>query len=276
MRLIITTLLLGCLLAQPALAAALPSESQLKQELKQAESNKNAANQAETVEALQSALNRLAERTESLTRTEQYQKVIDDFPKMAQQLRRQLAVESAKILPNGDNLPTSELEQQILQTSSQLLEQARLMQQEQDRSREISDSLGQLPQQQTEARRTLTETQRRLQALPPNPTKPQALAQLYLLQTEAAARKAKVNELDLAQLSANNRQELARMRAEVFKKRHEKLDVQLQALRNNLNNQRQREAELALKKPNSWPNRAANCRKASANSCKLTANSPPR
>nr|WP_249220917.1 miniconductance mechanosensitive channel MscM [Serratia rubidaea] len=245
---IITTLLLGCLLAQPALAAALPSESQLKQELKQAESNKNAANQAETVEALQSALNRLAERTESLTRTEQYQKVIDDFPKMAQQLRRQLAVESAKILPNGDNLPTSELEQQILQTSSQLLEQARLMQQEQDRSREISDSLGQLPQQQTEARRTLTETQRRLQALPPNPTKPQALAQLYLLQTEAAARKAKVNELDLAQLSANNRQELARMRAEVFKKRHEKLDVQLQALRNNLNNQRQREAELALKK----------------------------
>ncbi|AML55966.1 Potassium efflux system KefA protein [Serratia rubidaea] len=248
MRLIITTLLLGCLLAQPALAAALPSESQLKQELKQAESNKNAANQAETVEALQSALNRLAERTESLTRTEQYQKVIDDFPKMAQQLRRQLAVESAKILPNGDNLPTSELEQQILQTSSQLLEQARLMQQEQDRSREISDSLGQLPQQQTEARRTLTETQRRLQALPPNPTKPQALAQLYLLQTEAAVRKAKVNELDLAQLSANNRQELARMRAEVFKKRHEKLDVQLQALRNNLNNQRQREAELALKK----------------------------
>ncbi|AVJ15934.1 miniconductance mechanosensitive channel MscM [Serratia sp. JUb9] len=248
MRLIITTLLLGCLLAQPALAAALPSESQLKQELKQAESNKNAPNQAETVEALQSALNRLAERTESLTRTEQYQKVIDDFPKMAQQLRRQLTVESAKILPNGDNLPTSELEQQILQTSSQLLEQARLMQQEQDRSREISDSLGQLPQQQTEARRALTETQRRLQALPPNPTKPQALAQLYLLQTESAARKAKVNELDLAQLSANNRQELARMRAEVFKKRHEKLDIQLQALRNNLNNQRQREAELALKK----------------------------
>ncbi|MEB6337193.1 miniconductance mechanosensitive channel MscM [Serratia rhizosphaerae] len=248
MRLIITTLLLGCLLAQPALAAALPSESQLKQELKQAESNKNAPNQAETVEALQSALNRLAERAESLTRTEQYQKVIDDFPKMAQQLRRQLTVENAKILPNGDNLPTSELEQQILQTSSQLLEQARLMQQEQDRSREISDSLGQLPQQQTEARRTLTETQRRLQALPPNPTKPPALAQLYLLQTEAAARKAKVNELDLAQLSANNRQELARMRAEVFKKRHEKLDIQLQALRNNLNNQRQREAELALKK----------------------------
>ncbi|EFE97585.1 miniconductance mechanosensitive channel MscM [Serratia odorifera] len=248
MRLIITTLLLGCLLTQSALAAPLPDESQLQQELKQAESNKNAPNQAETVEALQSAINRLAERKESITRSEQYQKVIDEFPRMTQELRRQLTIEDAKILPNGDNLPASDLEQQILQTSSQLLEQARLLQQEQDRTREISDSLGQLPQQQAEARRALTETQRRLQAQPANPTTPNALAQLSLLQAEAAARKAKVDELELAQLSANNRQELARMRAEVHKKRHEKLDVQLQALRNNLNSQRQREAELALEK----------------------------
>ncbi|WP_236712460.1 miniconductance mechanosensitive channel MscM [Serratia symbiotica] len=69
-----------------------------------------------------------------------------------------------------------------------------------------------------------------------------------LLQAEAAARKAKVDELELAQLSANNRQELARMRAEVYKKRHEKFDVQLLALRNNLNAKRQREAELALER----------------------------
>lgn len=248
MRLIITTLLLGFLLFQSALAAPLPDESQLKQELKQAEDNKSAPNQAETVEALQSAINHLAERKESITRSQQYQKVIDDFPKMTQELRRQLTTEEAKILPNGENLPTSELEQQILQTSSQLLEQARLLQQEQERTREISDSLGQLPQQQAEARRALTETQRRLQAQPANPTTANALAQLSLLQAEAAARKAKVDELELAQLSANNRQELARMRADVYKKRHEKLDIQLQSLRNNLNSQRQREAELALEK----------------------------
>jgi potassium efflux system protein len=245
---LIITLLLGCLLWQPALAAPVPTENQLKQELKQAESSKNAPNQAETTEALQSALNWLTERKESQTRSEQYQRVIDDFPKMTQELRRQLVLESNKILPNGDDLPAAELEQQILQTSSLLLEQARLLQQEQDRTREISDSLGQLPQQQTDARRALTEVQRRLQAQPANPTTPYAQAALALLQTEAAARKAKVDELELAQLSANNRQELARMRAEVYKKRHEKIDVQLQALRNNLNAQRQREAELALEK----------------------------
>ncbi|QKJ60870.1 miniconductance mechanosensitive channel MscM [Serratia fonticola] len=247
MRLIIA-LLLSLLLIQPVFAAAIPNESQLRQELKLAEGNKNAPNQAETVEALQSAINWLTERKESQNNSQQYQRVIDDFPKMTQELRRQLTLEEAKILPNGENLPASDLEQLILQTSSQLLEQARLLQQEQDRTREISDSLSQLPQQQTEARRALTEVQRRLQAQGNNQTTPLALAQLALLQAEAAARKAKVDELDLAQLSANNRQELARMRADVYKTRHEKIDVQLQALRNNLNSQRQREAERALEK----------------------------
>lgn len=247
MRLIIA-LLLSLLLIQPVFAAAIPNESQLRQELKLAEGNKNAPNQAETVEALQSAINWLTERKESQNNSQQYQRVIDDFPKMTQELRRQLTLEETKILPNGENLPASDLEQLILQTSSQLLEQARLLQQEQDRTREISDSLSQLPQQQTEARRALTEVQRRLQAQGNNQTTPLALAQLALLQAEAAARKAKVDELDLAQLSANNRQELARMRADVYRTRHEKIDVQLQALRNNLNSQRQREAERALEK----------------------------
>lgn len=276
MRLIITTLLLGCLLTQSALAAPLPDESQLQQELKQAESNKNAPNQAETVEALQSAINRLAERKESITRSEQYQKVIDEFPRMTQELRRQLTIEDAKILPNGDNLPASDLEQQILQTSSQLLEQARLLQQEQDRTREISDSLGQLPQQQAEARRALTETQRRLQAQPANPTTPNALAQLSLLQAEAAARKAKVDELELAQLSANNRQELARMRAEVHKNATKSLMFSFRRCAIISIASVSARPSWRSKKPNCWPNRAANCLKALVSSCKSTESCPPR
>ncbi|NIH16143.1 miniconductance mechanosensitive channel MscM [Serratia symbiotica] len=244
MRLIIT-LLLCYLLFQPVLAATVPTEAQLQQELKQAEGNKNTPNQVETIETLHSSLNWLSERKESMARSEQYQRVIDDFPQMMLELRHQLAQENSKILPNSDNLPASILEQQILQTSSLLLEQARLLQQEQERKREISDSLGQQLQQQTAARRAMTEVQHRLQA---QSTTAYTQAALALLQTEAAARKAKVDELELAQLSANNRQELARMRAEVYKKRHEKFDVQLLALRNHLNAQRQREAELALER----------------------------
>ncbi len=65
-------------------------------------------------------------------------------------------------------------------------------------------------------------------------------------QAENAANKARVDEFELAQLSANNRQELARMRAEVHQRKVTQLDNYLQALRNQLNEQRQREAETAL------------------------------
>ena len=55
-----------------------------------------------------------------------------------------------------------------------------------------------------------------------------------------------MDELELAQLSANNRQELARLRSELAEKESQQLDAYLQALRNQLNSQRQLEAERAL------------------------------
>ncbi|PNM20866.1 miniconductance mechanosensitive channel MscM [Yersinia enterocolitica] len=235
------------LLSLPLHAATQPNEEQLRQELKQAEANKGMANQAEIVQALQGALSWLADAKESDIRAQQYQKAIDDFPKLTRELRQQLAQEGDKPLPVPNNMSTSELEQQVLQISSQLLELSRLSQQEQDRAREISESLNQLPQQQSEARRILTEISSRLQAQN-GPTTPATQAQLALLQAEAVARKAKVNELELSQLSANNRQELSRLRAELYKKRQERVDTQLQALRNTLNNQRQQAAEQALER----------------------------
>lgn len=244
MRLIIT-LLFGYLLFQPVLAITVPTEAQLWQELKRARENKNTLNKEEIIEALEHALNWLSERNESISRSEQYQLVMDNFPQIMLELRRQLAMETSIILPNSDNyIQAGALEQQILQTSNLLLEQMRLMQQEQERTREISDSLGQQLQQQTDARKALTEVHKRLQVQSTAKNTPFAL----LLQAEAAARKAKVDELELAQLSANNRQELSRMQAEVYKKRHEKYDLQLLTLRNNLHAQRQREAEQALEK----------------------------
>ena len=66
------------------------------------------------------------------------------------------------------------------------------------------------------------------------------------MQSDSARLKALVDELELAQLSANNRQELARLRSELAEKESQQLDAYLQALRNQLNSQRQLEAERAL------------------------------
>ncbi len=88
MRLIITFLMAWCL-SLGAYAATAPDAKQLTQELEQAKAAKPA--QPETVEALQSALNALEERKGSLERAQQYQQVIDNFPKLSATLRAQLS-----------------------------------------------------------------------------------------------------------------------------------------------------------------------------------------
>ncbi|MGP6445117.1 miniconductance mechanosensitive channel MscM [Rahnella aceris] len=246
---LIPALLMSLLLSLPLMAGAAPTEDQLKQELKQAEANKEMANQTQVVEALQSALNWLNEASVSAGRTAEYQKVIDDFPKLTQALRQELRNQPDKPPALDNSISAAQLEQQILQVSSQQLEETRQLRQEQDRSRDISDSLSLIPQQQSEARNALSDIDQRIQAATAAATSsPLAQAQLSALQAESTARKAKVDELELAQLSANNRQELSRMRTDLYKKRADFLDQQLQVLRNTLNNQRQQEAEQALEK----------------------------
>jgi potassium efflux system protein len=236
-RPIIIFLMAWCL-STGAYAATAPDAKQISQELEQAKAAKPA--QPEAVEQLQAALNALEERKGSLERVQQYQQVIDNFPKLSQTLRSQLnnLRDEPRDVPSG--MTSDALNQEILQVSSQLLEKSRQAQQEQERAREIADSLSQLPQQQTDARRQLSEVERRIGTQPAN--SPQNLS----LQAESAKLKAQVDELELAQLSANNRQELARMRSELAQKQGQQLDTYLQALRNQLNSQRQREAERAL------------------------------
>ena len=145
----ILLLLLSLWLSSPAFAASLPDASQLKQQLEEIKSAKSSPSQAEQIQTIEAALNFLSERDESLERAAQYQQVIDDFPRLARELRQQIAAlsDSGKTVRN--NMSSAELDQEILQVSSQLLEEGRQARQEQDRAREISDSLSQLPQQQT-------------------------------------------------------------------------------------------------------------------------------
>ncbi len=245
MRAIIVFLMALCLSMGAAHAAVVPDSKQVSQDLEQAKAAKNTPNQAEIVESLQSALNALEEHKGSLERAEQYQQAIDNYPKLSQNLRKQIAALDDEPQKAPANLSSDALNQEILQVSSQLLDKSRLAQQEKDRVRDITDSLGQLPQQQTNIHRQLSDIERRVESQPASGS---ALiqAQHTSLLAEAARLQAQVDELELAQLSANNRQELARMRAELAIKQSILLDGYLQSLRNQLNTQRQLEAEKAL------------------------------
>ncbi len=240
---LITALLLSLFIAAPLLAAPITAE-QIAQELKQVEANKSMPSQPEIADALRSALNWQKELKDSTARAEQFQKTIDDFPTLTAELRQKLS-EQREPITVKEGLNASEYEQQLLQSSSRLLELSRLLQQEQDNSREISESLNQIPLMQTEARKALSDAELRLQSLPSTGT-PLSQAQLTQLQSEVAARKAKLAALELEQLSANNRQELSRLQADLYKQENEQADLYQQALRTNLNNQRQKEADYAL------------------------------
>nr|WP_222941543.1 miniconductance mechanosensitive channel MscM [Xenorhabdus sp. TS4] len=241
----IFSLLLSLLIANPAFASVPQlDETQLKQELKQVGGSKRSQD-SEITHALQGAINWVNDTKSANERTQKYRQAIDEFPKIIKELRQKILAENNAATPIQANQPISNLEQQIIQTNNELQEQGRQLQHEQDKLREISDSMSQLPQQQAETKRLLAEATSRLQSLD-SPSTPLAKAQLALAQAEVNARKAMSDELEMAQLSVNNRQEIARIRAELYKKRYQRLDLKLQQLRSQLNTQRQQKTESAL------------------------------
>ena len=219
-------------------------EAAIKQEIKKLESSKEPKD-IETAQTLQSTLNWLTEAKEADARAKKYQDTIDNFPKIIKKLRQNLLQESDQSPSIPENISLSELEQRIILVSSQLLDQGRQIQQEQDRSREISDSLSLLPQRLSDARRLLSEATNRYQMLSVAES-PAAEDHIALAQAEVSARKSVVNELEIEQLSANNRQDIARINLELYKKRYQLLELELQTLRDFQNTQRQQKAVMAL------------------------------
>lgn len=229
----------------PLRAAPLPDMTQIKQEIKLTEANKDMPSQKEILETYQSALNWLTERADSISRSQQYRKTIDEFPNLTKALRTQLEDGNTELPAPSDALTLAELEQQSIQTNSQLLELSRQLQQEQERAREISNSLTQLPIQLASTRKALNEAERR-QADQSGQSTPLSQAKNIQLLAEIAFYKAKVDELELEQLSASNRQEISRLQVEVLKNKQSKTDNLLQAVNNQLNNRRQAETRQTL------------------------------
>lgn len=239
-------LLICWLLANPILATHLPSDNQIKQDLQLVQKNQTTADQEAIAEALQSALNTLTESRSCHAKIQDYQKAIDNFPALTLQLKEQKDNEPENPAVISNKISSNELNQRLLQVNNQLMDLAGQLQQEQDQARAISDSLLLLPQQQANARKALYDIEQQLNTLPIIPITPLEQAQATALHAEHVLRKLKLYEQELAQLSANNRQELSRLHAEILKKRYDRIDQELHVLRNQLNNLHQREAEKVL------------------------------
>lgn len=256
MRLILILLL--SYLAMAPVQAITPSNVDLyTKQLKQAEANKELPNQVEIIDVYQKALNWLNEQKKSSATAEQYQGAINNYRGLTAELEQKhenllkelnSKLEQAKNVEISDSSAKviSDLEQNILQTNSKLLDLSRQLQQEQERLREVGESLIQLPQQQSQANKALADAENRVLNQDANAGTPLGQALLVEAQAEVAYRKTQENELALKQLSANNRQGLAQKRADILKSEYDQTENLLQVLRNQLNEYRalrQRESE---------------------------------
>ncbi|UAJ66340.1 miniconductance mechanosensitive channel MscM [Candidatus Schneideria nysicola] len=240
--------LIGCFLSiTPVFSNNISlDENKIKQDLQQVLKDTTLVHKSTLIDTLQLTLHFIAEGKSSYSKIKEYQKAIDNFPQLTNQLQDIQEKELDNSIDFSSNLSSNEINQQILQINNQLIQLTNQIQKEHDLSHSISDSLGSLPLQQTEARKALSNIEKQLHTISFIPTTRLEQAQLDQLKAEYTARKLKVEELDLAQLSANNRQELSRLRCALLKKQHDKIDRKLQLLRNHLNDKRQKEAEQAI------------------------------
>ncbi|WP_323159409.1 hypothetical protein, partial [Pseudomonas marginalis] len=86
----------------------------------------------ETAQAIQGALNWLSDAKEYDAKAKTYQEAIDNFPTIVKTLRKNILNEPDQPPRIAENISLSELDQRIIRISSQLLDQSRQIQQEQD------------------------------------------------------------------------------------------------------------------------------------------------
>ncbi|MBK4775721.1 miniconductance mechanosensitive channel MscM [Candidatus Pantoea edessiphila] len=164
-----------------------------------------------------------------------YKEIINIFPRLHVNMEQQI-----DILKNFNRYINKSHygneNQEILQTMIQLMEEGHQFQKEKDKIAEISNSLSQLPQKITEINHYIytyknPETEELLIR-----NKNQHNYQKNINQQEIINEELYADELELEQISANNRQELARLRSKIHHIKVIYLKNHLHQLRNNLKN----------------------------------------
>ncbi|VFP79900.1 miniconductance mechanosensitive channel MscM [Candidatus Erwinia haradaeae] len=237
---------LGWTFSQSVYGANLEDILKIRKEYQEAKSTiNNTTNHIINHNVQSTSLNWIEEYQKSVDRAQEYRKFINNFPKQSHILHQQIAKQMLSKNAIYNHSSITSLEKKIFYISNQIIEESWKAQAEHDRAQKISRSFSHLSQNQLEARRAFDQIRKKLQ-IQPSATNTNEKLQQIQQKEEFNARKARIDELDLEQLSANNRQELARMNSEMHQQKAAVLSRILQKLRNELHNQRQHEGEKSL------------------------------
>ncbi|WP_158675182.1 miniconductance mechanosensitive channel MscM [Candidatus Pantoea edessiphila] len=195
----------------------------------------------------------LYHKNQHTKKIKKYKKFIKLFPILEAEFKKQiydLKTNQKMYLKNTNN---KDLNQELIKVNLQLIEEERQAQKQNDKIREISNSLSILPQLITEARYSISKNN--------NLEEDENISEkienkiIYSGEEKSIRRKQEniinelyVNELELAQLSANNRQKIARLNAELHQLKITYLNNYLQQLRIKIKNQNQTNLLEAIEK----------------------------
>ncbi|AXN02230.1 Small-conductance mechanosensitive channel [Candidatus Purcelliella pentastirinorum] len=210
-----------------------PNISYIKQKLEFVKISNNLPYKNELILTLQMTLNFLNERQYSIERINRYHQIITDFPNLKKILYRKIInISDINFFDNYTNL--NDLNREIIQTNQQLLKENSIMERAQQKIQNINEFLLLFPKQLSKAKLFINKFDFYYH-LDDQKVSFLSEAKNFANCAKYSAQKALVNELDMAQLSANNRQELIHIKFELHKKKFDKLHGHLKILYSKLN-----------------------------------------
>lgn len=193
--------------------------------------------QKNIIDFLESTLHYISEKKLSNKKIKEYKSIIDNFPYIALQLQDECdGIKDPCIINNNQNLSIYDIKQKLSAVNNQLRDISDQLQKEKKKIRSIQELLKLLPQQQIAIKNILNSLEQQRQIFFINPNTPLEHAKFTEFQAKQSANRLKIVELELAQLSANNRKELSKLRIILLKKKYNHTYNELQILRNQFNN----------------------------------------
>lgn len=199
------------------LQAEIMEREKVLEYMKAIEAEKGFKDKTVILDLLQNALNYDLTRTHHEAELKKYQEEIKQYPYQAKKLKQEIDTIIRRSI--DVTLSSTEYEYLILQTESELLELSRQQQKEQDKLKDIIDSLGKTPKELLELKNELSESERRLSSI--TDENDLNIAKTIQLNFIISSIKALINTYEYKQISAISRQDISRLRLDLIKQKYD-------------------------------------------------------
>ena len=248
-KIYVVLLILFSLFIMPVQAQQSYGEAQLNDTISQLEELEPTPSIKLQLKYYGQALKDLSEDNYARQTASNYQKIIDDYPVTSQALKAKIADYQPATFADADNWPVNKIEQEIAKQNSNLTE---LKQQQKDRSSELTTIGIRISSFQTDIerlRQKLNASQKeydKLISLGSDNLNSEQEALRISLQIKLSALSTQVQMLELEQLSASNRSELAQLNRRLLQLKQKDLSTYLTTLTELRNNILRKETEDAI------------------------------